>query len=284
MEKNYVAEFEFVDGIDNDNKPDFDKVNKLGNVEVELPERVQKEIRDGIESDDINKTLLALEQSGHPYSIMRQGETTKIFIQDKELEQIRVINFEVKDEVERSEEIVPELSEEERKGLARRIQEKKISKEEIREQYGEHLEDRDIDEEIVRNTISYNEEIRLNQMLFEAPDINAINDVLVSHGLEKVPEDRPYIIEHKDGYETGMKIVFGQETRVINEIATEEEKQAILSCRDIAEVDRVIKHTTISREDKRGQERTDDEDYRRDVEGADFSATKRNRTYEYDRS
>jgi len=252
--------------------------------ETPLTQEQIKEIENAINnSKDIEEVREALQQINVEHSIITQGETTKIFIQDKEVSQIRAITFEARDEVERSEEVVPELSEEKRIELARLIQEKKISKEEIREQYGEHLEDRDIDEEIARNTISYNEEIRLNQMLFEAPDINAINDVLVSHGLEKVPEDRPYIIEHESGYETGMKIVFGQETRVINEIATEEEKQAILSCRDMAEVDRVIKHTTISREDKRGQERTDDEDYRRDVEGADFSATKRNRMYEYDR-
>lgn len=284
MEKNLGIELEVVYGYDNDNKPDFDKVGEVAKFNIPLPEEQRMRVREIIdESKDIDEVRETLEKAGYQFSIIRQGETTKIFIQDKELDQIRAINFEAKDEVERSEEVVPELSEEERKELAKKIREKKISKEEIREQYGEQLEDREIDEEIDRNTLDFKDEVRLNQMLFEAPDINAVNDVLATYGLEKVREDRPYIIEHESGYETGMKIVFGQETRVINEIATEEEKQAILSCRDVAEVDRVIKHTRIDREDKRSQERTDDEDYRRNEEGADFSATKRNRMYEYDR-
>ena len=118
-------------------------------------------------------------------------------------------------------------------------------------------------------------------MLFEANDIYAVNDVLETYGLEKVREDRPYIIEHESGYETGMKIVFGQEIRVINEIASEEEKQSILACRDMEEVDRVIKHTRIDRHDKRSMERRDDEDYRRNIDGEERSATGRN-GWEYD--
>ena len=255
----------------------FEHVNKIGNIEIgELPEEQRLMLQDIIdESKDFEEVRETLQKAGYQFSTIRQDETIRIFLKDKDLDQIRAINFEAKDDVERSEEVVLELSEEERKELAKRIQEKKISKEEIREQYGEQLEDRDIDEEIDRNTLSFSDEVRLNQMLFEAPDIYAVNDVLETYGLEKVREDRPYIIEHESGYETGMKIVFGQETRVINEIATEEEKQAILSCRDMEEVDRVIKHTNISREDKRSQERTDDEDYRRDREGINYSATGR---------
>jgi len=278
MEKNLGIELEVVYGYDNDNKPDFDKVSEVAKFNIPLPEEQRIRIEEIIdESKDIDEVRETLEKAGYQFSVLRQGEITRIFIQDKEIDKIRALHFnEALDEVERSEEVVPDLWEDERKELAKKIREKKISKEEVREQYGEKIEDRDIDEEIDRNTLDFKDEVRLNQMLFEAPDIYAVNDVLETYGLEKVREDRPYIIEHKDGYETGMKIVFGQETRVINEIATEGEKQAMLACNDIEQLDNVIKHTRIDRHDKRSQERTDDEDYRRDVDGVDFSATRRN--------
>ena len=172
--------------------------------------------------------------------------------------------------------MVPELSAEERSELAKRIQSKKISKAETRERYGEQIEDRDIDEEIDRNTLDFNDEVRLNQMLIEAQDMYAVNDVLATYGLEPIPGDRPYIVEYQSGYETGMKVFFGQETRGINEIATEEERQAILACNDMEQVDRVIKHTRIDRHDKRNIEKTNDEDERRNREGLNYSATGRN--------
>lgn len=287
MEKNnFAVELEVLGASDRDANPDLEVVNGIGSVEFELPEKLCREIQEALESNDIGKVLLALEQSGHTYSVLRQGEATRIFIQDKDLEQVRALSFnEAFDEVERSEEIVPELSAEERQELADRVgQRKAVSRDGTVGNASEaHEEDRNIEEDIDRDRLDYRDEVRMNQMLFEAQDIYAVNDVLVNYGLEPVAGDRPYIIEHKDGYETGMKIVFGQESRIINEIANDEARQAILACRTMEEVDKAIKHSGISREDRRNQERIDDEDYRRNVEGPEFSATGRNnRSYEYD--